>query len=78
MRKILAYVLISLTTKNAGEILEKILKLKDVEEAKIIFGEWDILIKVKERNTEELSTFVLDKIRSMPEVKLTSTLIVAK
>ena len=45
-------------------ILEKIRKMKEVEEAYLVFGEWDLLIKVKEIDSQEqLSNFVINKIR---------------
>jgi DNA-binding Lrp family transcriptional regulator len=73
-----AYVLICLKSSNEEHVLQKILKLKTIEEAHILFGEWDIIAEIKAKTPESLAKFVMDKIRSLPEVKLTSTLIVAK
>lgn len=59
-------------------ILDKLNKLREVEETYLLFGEWDILIKIKGINGPgELANFVLSKIRKIPEIKLTSTMIVA-
>ena len=74
----LAYVLIGLLECDEKEVIEKLLALKEVEEAHILFGEWDIIAKIKAENPEEAGTFVMEKIRSLPDVKITSTLIVAK
>ena len=74
----LAYVLVSLKQASEKQVYEKLSKLKEVQELNIIFGEWDIIMKVSVRSADHLGTFVMDKIRSLPEVKLTSTLIVAK
>lgn len=61
------------------KILEKIRKLKEVEEAYLLFGEWDLIIKIKGiKNPQELANFVINKIRSIKEIKLTSTMIVAE
>jgi len=49
-----------------------------VEEAHVLFGEWDIIAKVNVNGTEDLATFMIEKVRTLPEVKLSSTMIVAK
>lgn len=74
----MAFALISLKECNEKNVLDKITDLPEVEDAYILFGEWDILAKINVENAEALGTFMMDRIRSMPEVKLSSTLIVAK
>ncbi len=73
----LAYLLISVT-ENEQKIVEEIQSLPKIKEAHILFGEWDIIAKVTVDSPEGLSAFVMDKIRPIKEVKLTSTMIVAK
>jgi anthranilate phosphoribosyltransferase len=73
-----SFVLISLREPREKEVLRKLCALKEVREAHVLFGEWDLLAEVEIDNTEKLGLFVLEKIRSISEVKLTSTLIVAK
>ena len=60
------------------DVLNKINNLKEVEEAYLLFGEWDLLIKINSKDPEELASFVVNKIRKIPEIKLTSTMIVAQ
>lgn len=74
----MAFALLSLKECNEKDVLDKITDLHEVEDAYILFGEWDIIAKINVENSEELGTFMMDKIRSMPEIKLSSTLIVAK
>lgn len=74
----LAYILISLKGCDEHDMLSNIKKFPEVKEANILFGEWDIIAKVHAENSDALGTFMMDKIRKMPEVKLSSTLIVAK
>lgn len=74
----MAFALISLKECNEKDVLDKITDLHEVEDAYILFGEWDIIAKINVENSEELGTFMMEKVRSMPEVKLSSTLIVAK
>lgn len=74
----LAYVLMALKECNEQEIVDKLRDLKEVEEANVLFGEWDLIVKVETQNADSLGTFMMDKIRKIPEVKLSSTMIVAK
>ncbi len=74
----MAYVLISLQHADEKKIQLALQRNKEIKEIHILFGEWDILAKLEISSAEELGTFVMEKIRSMPEVKLTSTMIVAK
>lgn len=74
-----SYLLVSLKDVDERIVLENLRALEEVEEAHVLFGEWDLIAKINIPNAgpEELGTFVMDKIRPMPEIKLTSTLIVA-
>lgn len=76
--KMLAYILVSLNEPNEGKILSTFSEMPEVLDAHILFGEWDLLLKVKLDSPEDVGSFVIDKVRSLEEVGLTSTLIVAK
>lgn len=73
-----AYVLVALDDSGVENVVEEFRDMTEVEEAHILFGEWDLIIKVKTQESEEVARFVLEKVRSRDEVRLTSTLIVAK
>jgi len=64
-----------------GRPFEKLLKelrsYPEVRNAYILFGEWDLIIEVELSGAEELGLFVMEKVRSREDVKLTSSLIVA-
>lgn len=74
----LAYLQIGLVECEESGFLEKLLAVEEVKEAHTQFGEWDAVIKVKVRDTDALGDFVLEKLRTMPEVNKTSTMIVAR
>ncbi|MBW2979758.1 Lrp/AsnC ligand binding domain-containing protein [Candidatus Woesearchaeota archaeon] len=74
----LAYVLIALKTCDENKVLDSLKQLSEVEEAHVLFGEWDIIAKVNVNGTEDLAAFMIEKVRTLPEVKLSSTMIVAK
>lgn len=73
-----AYVLINLLECDERQVLDDLLSFKEIAEAHILFGEWDIIVKVEAKTPDDAGTFIMEKIRSMPDVKITSTLIVAK
>ena len=72
-----AFVLIALHGKKEREMVSALRSFKEVKNTHILFGEWDVLAEVEVEGPEQLGTFVIDNIRSNPEVKLTSSLIVA-
>ncbi len=55
------------------QLAESFSKLPEVYEVHIITGEWDILMKVRAGNVEEVSDFILEKLRSVPGVERTFT-----
>ncbi len=72
-----AFVLISLSGKHERETLDKMKALPEVRAGYLVFGEWDIILEVDTENPDALGAFIIDKVRSNPGTKLTSSLIVA-
>ena len=73
-----AYVQITLDHAKEDDILETLKAMDEVTEAYILFGTWDMIAKIKLEGPEQLATFVIDKIRGIPGIKMTATSIVAK
>ena len=57
-------------------IAEKIAKLPNVQEAHIISGDWDLLVKVKSTSVDDLGRFITDRLRNIPGVGKTLTSVV--
>jgi len=74
----LAYVQIALDSAREQNIYETLKSLQHVREVHILFGEWDMIAKLELPSPEALGTFVISNIRTIPGVRLTSTMIVAK
>lgn len=74
----IAYVLIATEHGKEEEIFDKVSQIKQVENAHVIFGEWDIIIKVVVEGSEELGAIIMDDLRKLDGVRLTSSLIVAR
>ncbi len=70
----LAYVLILAKTGRELEIIESLKEFKEVIEARTTLGSWDIVAAVESESMESLYVLV-DRIRMLPNVERTSTLI---
>ncbi len=71
---IVAYILISVKTGYEYDVLEQIDEIEEVTESAITFGEYDVIARVEIQNIGQLDDIVT-KIRKIPGVERTSTLI---
>jgi|YelNatPaOPRAMG01_1025707.scaffolds.fasta_scaffold02991_13 DNA-binding Lrp family transcriptional regulator len=74
---VVAYILAIVKSGSERDVIEQLQKEDRVKEVSLVYGEYDVLIKVELGEISELSDFVLDKIRSIPAIERTTTLIVA-
>ncbi len=58
------------------KIVQEIARFPEVQEAHIITGDWDILIKVKEKDVNKIGKFVIDKLRIVEGIEKTLTCMV--
>ena len=72
-----AYVLIAVSPGSEKRISKRLADLGGVVEVNELYGEYDIIIKVQKGSLAELDTFLTDKIRSISDVKLTSTMLIS-
>ena len=72
-----AFILVSLSEGNEQTLLDELKELPEVKNAYILFGEWDVLAEIELENAEGLGAFIMEKLRSREDVRLTSSLIVA-
>ena len=74
-----AFILVSFGYRAPGiekpldqrEIADKIAKFPEVLETHLISGNWDILIKIKAKNVDEVGKFVIDKLRKVEGIEKT-------
>lgn len=71
-----AYVLISYTPNEflQREVAEKIARLPHVYEVHLVAGEWDMIVKVRGKNLEQIGQLVLEKMRKVEGVESTFTM----
>ena len=74
----LAYVLITVSSGSEREFLKQISEFKEVLEANLVIGENDIVIKINVKDISHLDKFLTDKLRVIPDVFLTTTMIITE
>jgi Lrp/AsnC family leucine-responsive transcriptional regulator len=79
-----AFIFASFTYRPTGaardldqrETARMVAKFPEVQEISIITGDWDFLIKVKERDVSSVGSFVVDKLRTVQGISKTLTCMV--
>jgi len=74
----LAFVLVSTEIGFEKEVLERLKDIKEVKEAYVVFGVYDLVTKVETSDVDELKNIISNKIRQIPHVRATLTMIVAE
>jgi len=64
------------TQLSQRKIVQEIAQFSEVQEAHIVTGDWDILIKVKEKDVKKIGKFVIDKLRMVEGIEKTLTCMV--
>ncbi len=75
---LLAYVLITVKSGSEREFLKEISKFNQVVEANLVIGENDIVIKIDVKDISHMDKFLTDKLRVLPDVFLTTTMIITE
>jgi len=75
---LLAYILITVKSGSEREFLKEISEFNEVVEANLVIGENDIVIKINVKDISQLDNFLTDKLRIIPDVFLTTTMIITE
>lgn len=73
-----AYIMLNVNTGSEDEVCEELVKFKEVEEVATIYGEYDAVVKVSASDMDHLDNFILEKLRGIPNIFLTATMLIAK
>ncbi len=73
-----AYILIKVEAGRDAEVHKEIAQLSNIEKVNATYGIYDLIIEVELSKIEELDVFVFNKLRKVPGVKETATLIISK
>ena len=73
-----AYVLAKVEAGKDEEVLEEIRKIAGIKRASPTYGMYDLHVEVSFESIDELDKFIFDKMRRIPGIKETVTLIASK
>ncbi len=75
---IFAYVLFKVASGTEREVCQKLVQLDEVSQADIVFGEYDVIARITTESLDDLEGFVSQKVRTVPNVLVTSTMIISR
>ncbi|MFZ2508977.1 MAG: Lrp/AsnC ligand binding domain-containing protein [Steroidobacteraceae bacterium] len=70
-----ALVLIKAETDKVGELAQALTDIEGVQEVFSVAGRWDLVAIVRVNNNEDLATVVTDRIRKLPSIAGSETMI---
>lgn len=73
-----AYIMMNIKSGSEDQVCQALTDYQEVEEVAVIYGEYDAVIKVKTSDMKTLDTFIIEKLRSIPNIFLTATMLIAK
>jgi DNA-binding Lrp family transcriptional regulator len=74
----LAYILVTLKSGAERDVCERVSSFEEVIQVDELYGEYDAIVKVRVEDLSQLDKFLTDKLRALPDIFLTTTMIVAK
>jgi DNA-binding Lrp family transcriptional regulator len=60
------------------EVAQKMTEFQEVMQADVVFAEYDVIARMATVDVEKLQDFVSDKVRTIPNVLVTSTMIISR
>jgi len=72
---IIAYIFITTVGGKEKKILDLVRGMEEVSEAYRLYGEYDIIVKIEVPDLKDIDRFVFDKLRPLPDIRQTSTMI---
>jgi len=73
-----AFVLMTCEVGQEGEVADALCSLQGVEEVAIVYGVYDLVIKLAAGTMEELEALIIRKVRPLPGVRSTITLMISR
>jgi DNA-binding Lrp family transcriptional regulator len=73
-----AYIMMNVNTGSEDEVCDELVKFEEVEEVATIYGEYDAVVKVRASDMDHLDHFILKKLRGIPNIFLTATMLIVK
>jgi Lrp/AsnC family transcriptional regulator for asnA, asnC and gidA len=74
----LAFVGINLSKGSGDEVLVALSQLEEILELHEMYGQYDLLVKIRSRNLEEMRDIVANKISKIPQITEAQSMMVLK
>ena len=71
-----AYLLLIVETGAEEEVMRSLKSIEEVKEARMVYGAYDIIIRVETETMEEMKNLVNGRIRRLDKIRSTMTMIV--
>ena len=75
---IFAYVLFKVSSGTEREVAQRLTNFEEVMQSDILFGEYDVVARVATDDLDKLEEFVSQKVRTVQNVLVTSTMIISR
>jgi DNA-binding Lrp family transcriptional regulator len=75
---IFAYVLFKVSSGTEREVAQTLTNFEEVLQSDILFGEYDVVARVSTDDLDKLEEFVSQKVRTVQNVLVTSTMIISR
>ena len=72
------FILIRVEAKKEDEVYDYLVKVKEIEGIREVFGEYDMICRMEARNLKEMRSLLIQKVRSVPGIISTTTLITSE
>lgn len=72
----LAFVLINAELGSEEEVVKELKKLPNVKEVYVVYGVYDLIVKVEAESLDKLKEYIFSRIRQMDKIRSTLTMIV--
>lgn len=69
-----AYILIGCELGSESDIVEKVLKIDRVKDARVVYGDYDIVVEAETDTEAQMDNLITKKIRKLDKVRSTITL----
>jgi DNA-binding Lrp family transcriptional regulator len=73
-----AYILLKVSSGTERNVCNKIAEFDEVFVAGIVYGEYDVIAKISVKDMGTLEEFLSVKLRKLPSVLVTSTMIISR
>lgn len=71
-----AYLLLNVETGKEEEVLRNLKPIQEVKEARMVYGAYDLVLRVETETMEDLKRLVSWRIRRLDKVRSTNTMII--